>query len=116
MRYNPEIYRDNYQNFKRYNIPKAQLIISDVPYNLSNNAYASNPAWYKDGDNSNGESEIAGKNFFNTDDNFKSAEFMHFCSQMLRKEPKEKKLHLAWYYFALSTNKCISLNLRKDTD
>ena len=84
------LFRDHFQNFKRYNVPKAQLIIADIPYNLGNNAYASNPAWYKDGDNSNGESELAGKSFFNTDENFKPAEFMHFCSQLLKKEPKEK--------------------------
>lgn len=84
------IYNDHFQNFKRYNLHKAQLIIADVPYNLGNNAYASNPAWYKDGYNKNGESELAGKEFFDTDKNFKPAEFMHFCSQMLKKEPKEK--------------------------
>ena len=28
-----EIYRDSMQNYKRYAIPKAQLIIADVPYN-----------------------------------------------------------------------------------
>jgi len=52
--------RDHFQNYKSYQLPKAQLIIADVPYNLGNNAYASNPAWYKDGDNKNGESELAG--------------------------------------------------------
>jgi site-specific DNA-methyltransferase (adenine-specific) len=82
---------DHFQNFKVYQLPKAQLIIADVPYNLGNNAYASNPAWYKDGDNSNGESELAGKSFFDTDVNFKPAEFMHFCNTMLVKEPKGKK-------------------------
>lgn len=55
------IYRDHFQNYKRYGIPKCQLLIADIPYNLGNNAYASNPAWYKDGDNKNGESELAGK-------------------------------------------------------
>ena len=84
------IYRDHFQNYKGYQIPKAQLIIADIPYNLGNNAYASNPAWYKDGDNNNGESELAGKNFFDTDEDFRPAEFMHFCSTMLKKEPKEK--------------------------
>jgi len=84
------IYRDHFQNYKSYGIPKAQLIIADIPYNLGNNAYASNPAWYKDGDNKNGESELAGKEFFDTDKDFRPAEFMHFCSTMLRKEPKEK--------------------------
>lgn len=84
------LYRDHFQNFKTYQIPKAQLIIADIPYNLGNNAYASNPAWYKDGDNKNGESELAGKEFFDTDKDFRPAEFMHFCSTMLKKEPKEK--------------------------
>lgn len=84
------IYRDHFQNYKRYDVPKAQLIIADIPYNLGNNAYASNPAWYKDGDNANGESELAGKNFFDTDLDFRPAEFMHFCSTMMRKEPKER--------------------------
>jgi site-specific DNA-methyltransferase (adenine-specific) len=83
--------RDHFQNFKSYQLPKAQLIIADVPYNLGNNAYASNPAWYKDGDNKNGESDLAGKSFFPTDENFKPAEFMHFCSTMLVNEPKGKK-------------------------
>lgn len=83
-----ELYNDSFQNFRGYQLPKAQLIIADVPYNLGNNAYASNPAWYNDGDNANGESELAGKQFFNTDSNFRPAEFMHFCSHMLRKEPK----------------------------
>ena len=84
------IYNDHFQNFKRYQIPKAQLIIADIPYNLGNNAYASNPKWYNEGDNKNGESDLAGKEFFDTDKNFKPAEFMHFCSKMMKKEPKEK--------------------------
>jgi site-specific DNA-methyltransferase (adenine-specific) len=84
------LYNDHFQNFKVYQIPKAQLIIADIPYNLGNNAYASNPSWYVDGDNKNGESDKAGKEFFDTDKDFRPAEFMHFCSTMLRKEPKEK--------------------------
>lgn len=85
------IYRDHFQNYKSYAIPKAQLIIADIPYNLGNNAYASNPAWYKDGDNTNGESELAGKSFFDTDEDFRPAEFMHFCSTMLKSEKKKEK-------------------------
>ena len=83
-----ELFNDHFQNFKVYGIPHAQLIIADPPYNLGKNAYASNPAWYKDGDNKNGESELANKEFFDTDKDFRPAEFMHFCSQMLVKEPK----------------------------
>ena len=82
------IYNDHFQNFKSYQIPKAQLIIADIPYNLGNNAYASNPAWYEDGDNKNGESKLANKEFFDTDKDFRPAEFMHLCSKLLRfKEP-----------------------------
>lgn len=86
------IYRDHFQNYKGYAIPKAQLIIADIPYNLGNNAYASNPSWYKDGNNANGESALAGKSFFDTDDDFRPAEFMHFCSTMLKAETKTKKV------------------------
>lgn len=85
-----ELYNDHFQNFKRYQIPKAQLIIADIPFNIGKNAYGSNPAWYVDGDRKNGESEKAGKEFFDTDKDFRPAEFMHFASQMLRKEPKER--------------------------
>lgn len=84
------LFNTHFQNFKQFGIPKAQLILADVPYNLGVNAYASNPSWYKDGDNKNGESELAGREFFDTDKDFRPAEFMHFCSQMLRPETKEK--------------------------
>ena len=57
------LFNDNFQNFKKYNIPKAQLVIADIPYNIGTNAYASNPMWYKGGDNSNGESRLAKKRF-----------------------------------------------------
>lgn len=81
---------DHFQNFKVYQIPKAQLIIADIPYNIGKNAYGSNPSWYIGGDNKNGESELAGKEFFSTDKDFRPAEFMHFCSTMLKKEPKDR--------------------------
>lgn len=86
---NIKLFNDHFQNYKVYGIPKAQLIIADPPYNLGKNAYASNPSWYEGGDNANGESELAGKEFFDTDKDFRPAEFMHFCSKMLVKEPKE---------------------------
>lgn len=85
-----KLFNDNFQNFKKYNIPKAQLVIADIPYNIGTNAYASNPMWYKGGDNANGESRLAKKAFFNSDGNFKIAEYMHFCSRLLKKEPKAK--------------------------
>ena len=85
-----QLYNDHFQNYKRYGIPKAQLVIADIPYNLGNNAYASSNEWYVNGDNKNGESDKANKSFFDTDNNFRIAEYMHFCSKMLIKEPKEK--------------------------
>lgn len=84
-----ELYNDNFQNWKTHPIQKAQLVIADLPYQLGANAYASNPAWYKDGDNKNGESELAGKAFFKTELTFHIPEYMHFCNNLLIKEPKE---------------------------
>lgn len=84
-----ELYNDHFQNFKKYNIPKAQLVIADIPYNLGNNAYASRNDWYVDGDLKNGESEKANKAFFDTDNDFRIAEYFHFCNRLLKKEPKE---------------------------
>jgi site-specific DNA-methyltransferase (adenine-specific) len=71
MKIKQELYNDHFQNFKRYGIPKAT-------------------EWYIDGENKNGESSKAGKAFFNTDNDFNIAEYMHFCSKLLKKEPKEK--------------------------
>jgi len=85
-----KLFNDHFQNYKVYGIPKAQLIIADIPYNIGNNAYGSNPKWYIDGDNKNGESKLAGKQFFDTDKDFRLPEFMHFCNRMLIKEPKER--------------------------
>lgn len=85
-----ELYNDHFENAKRYGIPRAQLIIADIPYNLGNNAYASNPSWYVNGDNKNGESKLAGKSFFDTDNDFKINNFFDFCTRYLKKEPAAK--------------------------
>lgn len=90
MKIKTELYNDNFQNYKRYGIQKAQLVIADIPYNIGKNAYGSNPEWYVGGDNKNGESKKAGKMFFNTDNNFNIAEYFHFCNRLLIKEPKER--------------------------
>lgn len=78
---------DHFQNYKRHNIPKAQLIIADIPYNVGTDAYGSSPQWWIDGDTKNGASERAGKQFFDTDKDFRIPEFMEFTSRMLKKEP-----------------------------
>jgi site-specific DNA-methyltransferase (adenine-specific) len=83
-----ELYNDSMQNWKKYPIQKAQLIIADVPYNVGTNFYGSNPSWYIGGDNKNGESKLAGKAAFYSDFNFNLYEYFHFCSQLMKKEPK----------------------------
>lgn len=100
-----ELYHDNFQNFKRYNVPKAQLVIADIPYNIGADAYASNPMWYQGGDNKNGESKLAKQSFFHTDGTFKIAEYMHFCNRLLKKEPKEKGQAPAMIVFCLYRDK-----------
>ena len=85
-----ELYRDSFQNFKRYTIPRAQLVIADIPYNIGNDFYGSNPMWYVGGDNKNGESKLAKKAAFNSDFNFNIAEYFHFCNKLLKKEPTGK--------------------------
>ena len=84
------LFNDHFQNFKGYGLHKAQLVIADIPYNVGKNAYGSNPAWYVDGDNKNGESKLANAEFFDTDKDFRISEFLHFCSKMMKKEPKAK--------------------------
>lgn len=83
-----ELYNDSMQGWKCYPIQKAQLIIADVPYNVGNNFYGSNPMWYVGGDNKNGESKLAGKAAFTSDFNFNLYEYFHFCSRLMKKEPK----------------------------
>ncbi len=84
-----ELYNDSMQNWKSKPIQKAQLIIADVPYNVGTNFYGSNPSWYIGGNNKNGESKNAGKAAFNSDFNFNLYEYFHFCSQLMKKEPKK---------------------------
>lgn len=123
-----QLFNDHFQNYKRYGIPKAQLVIADIPYNIGKNAYGSNPRWYVDGDNKNGESEFANKEFFDTDKDFRPPEFMHFCSKMMKKEPKERNSAPCmivfcefWQQFELQKlaveygiNGCINLVFRKN--
>lgn len=81
-----ELYNDSMQGWKCYPIQKAQLIIADVPYNVGNNFYGSNPMWYVGGDNKNGESKLAGKAAFASDYNFNLYEYFHFCSRLMKKD------------------------------
>ncbi len=44
-----ELFNDHFENAKRYQIPRAQLIIADIPYNIGTNAYGSRSDWYVGG-------------------------------------------------------------------
>ncbi len=88
--YAPRLIHDNFQNYKRYGIPRAQLVIADIPYNIGDKAYGSNPMWYIGGDNTNGESKHAKSAFFNGDGDFNLNEYFHFCAKLLKPEPKER--------------------------
>lgn len=85
-----QLFNDNFENAKVYQIPKAQMIIADIPYNLGANAYASNPQWYNNGDIMQGESKKANSLFFRGDENFNIYNFFRFCTRLL-KEDKTKK-------------------------
>lgn len=85
-----KLFNDHFQNYKVYGIPKAQLIIADIPYNVGKNAYGSNPQWYIDGDNGKGESKLANSAFYDTDYDFRIPEFLQFCSRMLIPEQKQR--------------------------
>ena len=37
------LYNDSFQNWKSHDILKAQLILTDIPYQLGTNMYGSNP-------------------------------------------------------------------------
>lgn len=108
-----EIFNDHFQNYKVYNLHKAQFIVADVPYNVGKDAYGSNPMWYVGGDNKNGQSELAGTEFFDTDKNFKPAEFMHFCSKMLKNEPKERGKAPAMLLFCAFEDQMYYIELAK---
>ena len=59
------------QNYKKYAIPPAQLIIADVPYNVGNNFYkVAIQCGITAGTIKTGESKLAGKAAFNSDFNF----------------------------------------------
>lgn len=84
-----ELIRDHFQNNRQYNLDRADLILCDIPYNIGQNFYASNPSWYADGDRANGESDKAGKAAFKTDFRFNIADFFAFASRLLKPEPKK---------------------------
>lgn len=81
-----ELINDNFENAKVYQLPKADLIIADIPYNIGKDAYASNVDWWEGRSYENGKSKKAEKRFFNTDENFNIENFFKFCIRYLKEE------------------------------
>ena len=58
------LFNSHFQNFKQFGVPKAQLILTDIPHNIGKNAYGSNPVWYVGGDNKGmAKATLQGRNF-----------------------------------------------------
>lgn len=77
-----KIYNNDFNNFNEE--VKANLILTDIPYNIGINAYASNPQWWKNGDVSKGRSSKAESKFFESDENFSIDNFLLFCKKHLK--------------------------------
>ena len=74
-------YNDDFNNFEKYNLPKASLILTDIPYCIDKDAYASNPRWWKNGNVKDGRSEKANTSFFKNDKEFNIDNFLNFCKK-----------------------------------
>ena len=74
----------DYRDHARHGVGVFDLLLSDIPYALGSSAYGSNPMWYKHGDNRNGESDLAGASFFETDEAFDLAAYAEACSVLLK--------------------------------
>ena len=85
-----ELINDHFENAKRYNIPRAQLIIADIPYNLGNNAYASDPRWYENGDNKTVRVSWLENRFLTQTMILKSIISLIFAAVCLKKSQKKK--------------------------
>jgi len=87
-----ELYHDSFENARTYQIPRADCIIADIPYNLGKNFYASRPDWWQENRVENGESNLANKAAFHTDFDFNIPNFFAFCARLLRKEPGKNEV------------------------
>lgn len=76
-----KLINDDFNNFEKYNLEKAKLILTDIPYCIGKDAYASNPQWWKNGNIKEGYSEKAKSEFFKNDINFSIDNFLKFCQK-----------------------------------
>ena len=84
------LYNDDFNNYKKYNIPKAQLIITDIPYGLKNDIWSSHRKYYVDGNIYAKPSKNAKQLAFSTDDgSFDIDKYFSACSDILKEEPED---------------------------
>ena len=79
-----KLFNGDFNNFNEE--VKANLILTDIPYNIGVDAYASNPQWWKNGNVREGKSEKAKSKFFETDEGFNIDKFLLFCKEHLLKD------------------------------
>ena len=82
-----ELIRDHFQNARSYPLPRADLLVADLPYNIGVDFYASRPGWWEGNRVENGASAKAGKAAFKTDYSFSIPDFFAFASRLLKSEP-----------------------------
>lgn len=63
---------------------KVDLILTDIPYNIGKDAYASNPRWWINGNYKDGKSEKANSMFFDTDINFNLDDLLEYIYNNLK--------------------------------
>ena len=79
-------YNDDFMNYKNYKMEKAKLILTDIPYCIGKNAYASSKLWWRNGNITNGESKKAHAMFFDKENNFSIDNFLQFCQDNLAED------------------------------
>lgn len=104
------VFNTHFQNFGHYNIPKAQLILADPPYNLGVNAYASNPSGIKTEITKMARANLQEKNF---SIRTKISVLPSLCTSVRRcydQNRKRRAKHPAWLSFADGNNSFITRN------
>lgn len=87
---------DSFQNYKSYGIPKAQLVLTDVPYVLGTNAYASNPSWYVGGITRTGRVTKQDEPFSKQTPNSVPLSSCTSAQRCLSKSPNKQAKPLVW--------------------
>lgn len=75
------LYEDDFLNV---DVGKVDFILTDIPYNIGREAYASNPKWWNGKDYRNGKSELAKTKFFESDENFNIDDLLNYISLHLK--------------------------------